>query len=219
MTEQNISHELQERESHSALSKEEPHVSYWKDEESYDAALVRRYLKPLREAIKNSGAIPASLQAAVLNDLHWYFTVDLRERAPTVIVNESMAVVFHGRIREIMAYIDHDTIASLDNALMSLEVRHALFSYKAPTCHSPVVIDAYDHDQHLVRLSYFVHGTPPTETFLIDGQSVKPAHCKYRGCRFFRRMLLRQRIVWLPVTENKIIQVLLDEKPAELGIG
>ena len=219
MLNQNLPRESRESESLRHLSSMEPPVSIWKDSATYDAALVHRYLRPLQKAQTSSGAIPRSLQESVLNDLHWYFTIDLRERAPTVTVNEPMAVVFHERVREIMAYIDRDTIASGDTASISIEVRHALFSYKDPTCHSPVALDAYDHDQRLVRLSYFVHGTPPAETFLIDGQSVKPAYCKYRGCRFFRRMLLRQRIVWLPASEEKTIQVLLGGQPAELCIG
>lgn len=219
MSEQSTLSKSRDNEAPRGFLSEEPPASIWREKATYDTVLVDRYLAPLQEAQRSAGTVPVSLQIAVLNELHWYFSVDLRERAPTVTVNEPMAVVFHQRVREIMAYIDRDTIASLDSCSISLEVKHALFSYKAPACHSPVIIDAYDHDQCLVRLTYFVHSVLPAETFLIDGKSIKPAYCKYRGCRYFRRLLLRQRIVWLPVDENKTIQVLLDGQSVELGIG
>lgn len=193
-------------------------ATVWKDKNTYGMALVERYLEPLRSAKSKSGQIPRTLQNSVLCELQSYFATDLRERSPTVIVTEPMAVEFHALVKEIMSYIELDMIAAIDENLASQEVKHALLSYKAPSCYSPIVLDAYDHDQKLVRLSYFIHGIPPSETFLIDGEQVQPTYQKYRACRFFKRMLLRQRIVWLAASGNKTIQVLLNGEVSELTV-
>lgn len=197
----------------------EPRTETWKEKATYRAAITHGYLQPLKTAIKVLGSVPRWLQRTVLLDLQWYFTVDMRERSPTVAVNECMAVEFHEIVREVMSLVEVETITSLDAHTVNLEVRHALLSYKHLECHSPVALDAYDHEQGLVRLNYYIHGTPPTEVFMLDGERVEPAYCKYRGCRFFRRMLLRQRIVWLHASRAKAIQVLLNDQEVELTVG
>ena len=130
-----------------------------------------------------------------------------------------MAVEFHDIVGRIMRHIDITTIASIDSPEISAEVKHALLSYKNFRCHSPVAIDAIDHDQKLIRITYFLHGDKPNEVFLLDGRETAPAFAKYRACNYFRRMLLRQRIVWLPFTQEKNIEVFLDGKLTEITLG
>ena len=197
----------------------EPETSTWRDKATYSERLVDNYLAPLEEANQEFGKAPAELQRTLIEHLHWYFTLDSRERAPTVVVNESMAMEFHNIVGRIMHHINIDTIASLDSLEISAEVKHALLSYKNLRCHSPVTIDAIDHDQRLVRITYFLHGDKPSEVFLLDGCETTPAFAKYRACNYFRRMLLRQRIVWLPITQENDIEILLDGKLTEIILG
>ena len=196
----------------------EPETAIWRDKSTYSERLVANLLDPLEAASKQFGKAPAELQRSVIEHLHWYFAVDSRERAPTVLVDESMAVGFHEIIYRIMRHIDIGTIKSLP-AQISAEIKHALLSYKSLRCHSPVTIDAVDHDQRLVRITYFLHGEKPSEIFLLDGRETRPAFKKYRACKYFRRTLLRQRIVWLPITHENDIEVLLDGKLTTIVVG
>ena len=182
----------------------------WKDKATYEDRLVSEYLAPLEMACRQYGEAPAALQRQVAGELQAYFATDARERAPTVVVNEVMAQRFHDVLRQIMRFVSRSAVASLDPSLVSAEVKHALLSYKNLESWSPVVVDAYDHDQGLVRLSYYIHGTKPREEFFVDGRVTQPAFAKYRSCNFFRRMLLRQRIVWLPVGAADTLSVRLD---------
>ena len=167
----------------SAAATTEPSPAVWRDPATYDYALQHNFIAPLEEAMQRLGRAPHSLQLALLQQLHWYFTVDLRERAPTVALTPAQAPAFHDRIRQIMRHIDAETLEALDPQQASPEVRHALLSYQDPVLHSSATLDAYDHDQGLVRLSYYVHGEPPAETFMIDEVAVAPAYAKYRTCR------------------------------------
>ncbi|OOG51172.1 CDP-glycerol glycerophosphotransferase family protein [Polaromonas sp. C04] len=197
----------------------EPSPDFWRDPATYDGTLQRDFIAPLEEAVQLLGRAPYSLQLALLQQLHWYFTVDLRERAPTVALTPAQAPAFHDRIRQIMRHIDAETLEALDPQQASPEVRHALLSYQDPVLHSSATLDAYDHDQGLVRLSYYVHGGPPAETFMIDEVAVAPAYAKYRACRYYHRMLLRQRIAWLPVASARTLKVLLDGALVPLAVG
>lgn len=189
----------------------------WRDKATYDTTLREAFLYPIEPAAR-SGGLPRQLKKAVIEKLHWYFTIDGRERAPTVIVNAAMADVFHDIVGRIMAHIDIAAIAATDDPEISFEVKQALLAYKKPNCHSSVIIDAYDHDQQLLRLTYYVHGDKPTESFLLDGESVEPAYAKYRACNYFRRMLLRQRIVWLPVSDKNSVAVKLAGNPQSISL-
>lgn len=202
-----------------ALDAAEPPTAFWRDPITYDRFIEVNFITPLQEAAQQHGHAPRALQLAVLQQLHWYFTVDIRERAPTVALTTSQAPQFHALVGQVMRHIEADMLQAAELQHVSSEVRHALLSYQLPVLHTNVALDAYDHAQGLVRLSYYVHGTPPPETFLIDGVAVQPTYAKYRGCRYFHKLLLRQRLVWLPVAAANSLQVLLAGAAAPVTIG
>lgn len=197
----------------------EPNRAFWEDPGTYDAALKHGYLALLQRGCSEDGKVPLWLQKTVLLDLQYYFKTDMGERSPTVVVTEPMANVFHKFINEIMRYINVEAIEFLSSRSVYVEVIHALFSYKALICYSPVAIDSYDHQQGLIRLSYYCHGTKPLEDFLLDGHAVAPVYSKYRACNFFRRKLLQERIVWLSAGQAKKLIVQLDGKAASIMPG
>ena len=71
-----------------------------------------------------------------------------------------------------------------------------------------------------MRVTYWLHGAAPSEQFLVDGRAVEPAYGKFRACRYFRRDLLRQRIVWLPANSDATsLHVTLGGVPAQVAVG
>ncbi|WP_181358883.1 CDP-glycerol glycerophosphotransferase family protein [Pseudothauera lacus] len=182
----------------------------WRDPATYREVLRRDFLEPLRQLAREHGAVPAAQQHDLLCRLHWYFTADMRERAPTVTLTESEADGFHALLEQIMAHVDDAALASFAAAGAAVEVRHALYSYRRLRAWSPAVADACDHRQRLLRLSYYVHGEPPVEQWLVDGRPCQPVFEKYRGCRFFHRLRFRQRIVWLPLDAGSRLELRLD---------
>ena len=197
----------------------EPTSAVWRDPVTYAAAVQQGLVAPLQQSAARYGRAPGWLQAAVLQHLSGYFTVDLRERAPTVVVDEAMAVVFHDAVRQAMQHIDAATLLALQDGVASPEVRHALWSYRAIECHSTPTVDAYVHDQALLRVTYWVHGNPPAERFMVDGLAIEPSFAKQRACNFFRRRLLRQRIAWLDVAGKRDVRVHLAGRELALGLG
>lgn len=202
-----------------ATAQAEPPAAVWRDKTTYAQAVQHAFAEPLEQAAATQGTAPRWLQLAVLRHLAWYYTVDARERAPTVVVDEPMAVVFHDLVGRALRQVDMALLDHLPATLASPEVCHALWSYQAPQLHSPPVADAYDHDQGLMRLSYWHHGTPPAERFVADGQPLQPAFAKQRACNWFRRRLLRQRIAWLPVAHERELRVELGGRAVAVAVG
>lgn len=190
----------------------EPPLSAWRNLAMYGEVLQRDFIRPLEIQSERYGGISGEMQVDVLRRLHWYFTVDMRERAPTVTLTADRAGVFHELVHRIMNYIDPVTVGEIDDPAITLEVRHALYSYCGLRRCSPGLVDAYDRDQGLFRLTYYILGELPNETFLVDGREVTPPYKKYRGCRFFHRLCMRQRIVWLPAGPGGTISLNLDGK-------
>lgn len=202
-----------------ATAQAEPPAAVWRDKTTYAQAVQHAFAEPLEQAAAAQGTAPRWLQLAVLRHLAWYYTVDARERAPTVVVDEPMAVVLHDLVGRALRQVDMALLDHLPATLASPEVCHALWSYQAPQLHSPPVADAYDHDQGLMRLSYWHHGTPPAERFVADGQPLQPAFAKQRACNWFRRRLLRQRIAWLPVAHERELRVELGGRAVAVAVG
>lgn len=197
----------------------EPPREFWADRTVYDERLRDEFIAPLADAAGRDGVAPAALQLRVLEQLHWHFTVDRRAVAPTQWVDDALAATFHRRVAEVMRYVAPETLEALPPAAIP-EVRHALLSYKGRRLHSGVSIDAVDHHRQLVRVSYWVHGEPPSEHFTVDGEEVKPAFAKYRACRYFERTLFRQRIAWLPAGQDaRDLRVELGGAPVAAGVG
>ncbi len=202
-----------------ATAQAEPPVAVWRDKASYAQALQHAFVEPIEEAAAQRAGAPRWLQLAVLRHLSWYFTVDSRERAPTVVVDEPMAVVFHQLVGRALRPVDMRLLEQLPATLASPEVCHALWSYQGGQHHSAPVADAYDHDQGLMRLTYWHHGTPPAERVVADRQPLQPAFAKQRACNFFRRRLLRQRIAWLPVADKAELQLDLAGRTVAVAVG
>lgn len=186
----------------------------WNKVETYGERLREECLRPLLEACEINGFVPQSLQQEVLARLHPYFSVDARERAPTVIVTEEMAAVFHDLVALIMRHIDLAVVDSLETQLVSVEVKYALMSYKACELPPLLAVTGYDDRQDLIELSYYFRsGKISGEEFLWDGRVVRPRYEKIRGCRFFRRTLYFERIVWIPVVKDGELAILLNGIP------
>lgn len=196
----------------------EPPLSHWRNPAVYDEVLEREFLQPL-EVAAAAGGVQAALQDDLLRRLHWYFSVDGRERAPTMTLTAERAPAFHALVARLMRHISPAAIAALDAAVVSVEVKHVLLSYLQLTHQSAAVVDACDHEQGLVRVSYYLHGAPPAETWLLDGEPLQPAYAKYRGCRYFHQLRLRQRTVWLPYGEARRLSLQLDGQAHALSLS
>lgn len=194
----------------------EPHFDHWCKLDTYGRRLSETCLEPLQLSTQTSGRAPRWLQRAVVDQLHWYFDVDLRERAPTVVINRNRAPAFHECIGQILTMVDVETIHELQALGVRQDVIHALLSYIVQPMYDKLTVDAYDSAQQLARLRYFLHGHWRSETFSVGGRSVTPTYAKYRACKFFTRTLYWQRVIWLPMSPGDRLACVIDSHPVQV---
>lgn len=201
-----------------AAAPEPPH-GFWKDVDNYLGHLENALVLPLERAADECGSPPRWLQAAALQHLHWYFTVDARAQAPTVSLSESRAVEFHHLMGRALGQVHEGLLMTCAPLLAEVAVCHALWSYQGPTAWSAPMLDAYDHEQQLVRLSYYIQGARPAEAVCLNGSESPAQFAKYRAWKFFHRTLFQQRIAWFKADAHSELSLQLNGSQAAVAVG
>lgn len=183
----------------------------------YTKVLRNGYLALLRASAEQRGAAPEWLQNYVLYELSWYFSSqDSGAGAVTGAVG-SVAEEFHRLLGEIVQYLDEALVVGFDLRRMDRTWKELLLhAYDPAPWHDPfVTVTALDHDQRLIRVTYLFTGDLPEEEFRGRGRLVEPVHGKVRDIDYHGRVLLRERIVWLPM---RLLHVRLDGHLVEIKI-
>jgi glycosyltransferase involved in cell wall biosynthesis len=174
----------------------------WVQEDKYTTVLERGYLDLLRHVASELGSIPTWVQNVVLYDLLFYFRTDGSTNSATGLVGEAWTDRFHLLAEEILRYIDTETIDGFAVMPTSWQLKETLIiGYKGErSVPASVWLEKLDADQRLVQLRYFYGGATPDEKLWVDGRRALPAYAKTRDLVSLNRVLLHERIAWLPAT-------------------
>jgi glycosyltransferase involved in cell wall biosynthesis len=174
------------------------------------------YLDALEKGSERFGRAPEWLQNFVLYELSYYFSADQgMSNAQTAAVGET-AAEFIAILRILAPLFDEEVVESFsirrfDRAWRDIMI-HGL---REKPWHTPyVVLQSYDSSKDLVKVAYRFSGELPVERILVRGKPFKVEHSKIRGLHFFEHVLLRERIVWVPLSGS--LRVTLDGRPVQL---
>lgn len=175
----------------------------WTRPTRYTVVPERGYLDLLRRGAESSGAAPEWLQNFVLYELSWYFTAEDRPAGAQTAATGAVADTFWQLLGRIAAHLEPRVIESFDLVKFRPVWREVLLLARAPDTWRPTSIarDRRDRQQRLARFRYRFGGEPPTEKFFLHGKQVLPLHQKTRPVRYFDRVVLRERVLWLPQGE------------------
>lgn len=185
----------------------------------YTRVLEHGYLDVLRIAELKYGAVPGWLQQFILYELSWYFsTQDSVAGAVTGAVGQ-VSDEFHGLMKQITGYLDPVMIDSFTLRRMRPQWRRIMaHAYRdEPWRQEYASLSFLDTQQKLVRLTYLYTGSLPTEDMRANGVVVMPIHAKSKAISYHGRILIRERILWLPSTAT--LRLYLDGQPVELIFG
>ena len=175
------------------------------------------YLDVIRRAIARHGVVPGWLASCLLYDMHWYFAAP--DPAAPAGRPESGDLVerFHELTAEILGRFDVEAalpfVPPTVPPLPRLVLGHG---YRDEPWHEDFVqLSSLDVPQELVRASFFFTGELPEETWWANGRQITPLHAKVRDFRFYGRVLLRERIVWLPA--DRTLKADLDGAPVAMA--
>ncbi len=74
-----------------------------------------------------------------------------------------------------------------------------------------------DADQQLIQIRYFLSGQLPEERFWLFGRPAEPIFSKVRDLTYLDRVLMHERIVWLPATAEIRVSINGRRMPLEFG--
>ncbi|HEY8238682.1 MAG TPA: glycosyltransferase family 2 protein, partial [Candidatus Limnocylindrales bacterium] len=171
--------------------------------------LEHGYNEVLDAATALHGSIPAWLQQVIVYELSWYLSADEKITSDIVLADE-LVPRFHELMARIVSRLEPDVVAA--HRVRKLRVVWAdilAHGYREETWHMPFVVRGkLDREMGLRRLGYRFVGAQPDERFVVDGVEVAPAFAKTRAHRYYGRVLIDERIIWIPW--GTTIQVFLD---------
>ncbi|WP_019877488.1 bifunctional glycosyltransferase/CDP-glycerol:glycerophosphate glycerophosphotransferase [Sporichthya polymorpha] len=166
----------------------------------YTTVPRRGYLDLLRRGAERRGGVPAWVQNLVIYDLSWSLAYQDRAAGAGGGPRGAVAEEFHDLLAEITTHLDPDVIANFNARTIPYIWREILAHGYGPPGWRPqgVVRDRRDRAAQLDRVRYRYTGDLPAEEFVVDGVRVEPLHSKSRDLDYFERLVLRERIAWVP---------------------
>ena len=193
--------------------------SSWAKPEKYTVLPEVGYLRLLEQIKAMRGYVPVWAQNLVLYDLLFYFRQDERIHSATAWVDGQISERFHESVAKILEHVEPATISGFSILPTSQQLRQALLiGYKGvgkrPTSLPLIRVDT---EREIVQVRYWFGGELPQEDFRVRGVSIQPVYGKVRDVGYLGRVLLRERIVWLPATGTVRIALDGDALPLTLG--
>ncbi len=186
------------------------------DARRYTDVLRHGYLDVLQIGAERYGTAPEWLQHFVLYELSWYFSSEgtIIRSGPRGAVAEEL----HELMPQILALLDRRLIETTDLPRLRRLARLVLLHGYAdqPWRELPTRVSAFDRDQRLVRLAYYFTGEPPAEELAVGGETVRPAYAKTRDVAVHERVLLRERLLWVP--SSAPVRLRLDGRAVDIGL-
>jgi glycosyltransferase involved in cell wall biosynthesis/CDP-glycerol glycerophosphotransferase (TagB/SpsB family) len=188
----------------------------WQKAEKYTVLPKVGYLRLLETVHAQRGSVPEWLQNLVLYDLFFYFRMDAQLNSTTASVPVEVTDEFHRTVEQIATYIDAEVIDGYKVAWTNREMRQAfLLGAKKDRARPRVAaLTKLDTGRRLVRLSYYFTGSLPAEEFFVNGKEVQPVHRKIRSVVYLNKVMMYERIAWLPATATITLRV--DGNPVTL---
>ncbi|WP_127479198.1 bifunctional glycosyltransferase/CDP-glycerol:glycerophosphate glycerophosphotransferase [Nocardioides pantholopis] len=174
----------------------------------YTQVLEHGYLDLLRRGAQRHGRAPGWLQSFVLYELSWYFSSHDAKQGRTAARGE-VADRFHELLAQIVALLDPELVAGFWRRGIRREWRAALLHAYAdqPWHDDHAVITAVDPARRLYRVSYLFTGPAPREQAYVGGAEVALTHAKTRDLASHDRVLLHERLLWLPASKSLRLHV------------
>ena len=162
------------------------------------------YLDVLDSARRDLGDVPLWLQNFLLYELHWYLKSESKRCGSVGAATGWVADKFHELMAQILKLIDREAIS--DFALVPFEPiwrEVLLYSFQDRPWHGSYAVTLKPQSpRDLIRVTYHYFGEAPVEEFRDRGQLIQPRHRKRRSVRMFDRVVLRERIAWVPFSDN-----------------
>ena len=185
-----------------------------RDVRRYTDVLEHGYLEVARHAKATHGFVPGWLASFLVYELGWYFFEPDSTKPTPATEDPAISERFHDLFQQVLATFDVDRAMLFASPSIGTGARRVLH-HAYSGWHQPYVqYGQLDQEEQTVRASYHYAGERPAEEWLVDGQPWTPLHAKDRVYEYAGRVLMRERIAWLP--SDCTTRLLLDGEPVEI---
>ena len=165
----------------------------------YTDVFTYGYEAILDEARRLRGDVPTWLKHFLCYEIAGYFSAAMNNSV-AVLSEGPIVEQFHERVRGVLRQVQPRT--TLDHHEYRLNYDSRLVTMVAyeddPWCDPEVFVDKFDPQQQLVRMRYRFTGRAPSEELHSGDVPVAPRHAKTRDVSLFGKVLMRERILWVP---------------------
>ena len=188
----------------------------WGDPRAYSELPEHGWLGMLQAAQRSRGRVPQWAQYMVLYDLVWFYIDDKRMHSDTGSATPEQQESMHRLLEKIIALIDLEVIDTFSVVSQGWLFHNILRTYYKGLrdAEHPVLQGTTDPDQQVTTYHYLFQGSVPEEEFTVNGLPAVPVSAKVLEHRVLGRVLLRERILVLPMGED--IRVVLDGSPGHV---
>jgi glycosyltransferase involved in cell wall biosynthesis len=158
------------------------------------------YLDVITHGLERFGHTPEWVQNFVIYELSWYFSSEDSPGGTATAATGDVAKDFLDVLTEIRAHLDPEVIASFRVRWLQPIWRQILLHglSDVPWHSECAVMEVVDADQGLVKVLHRYTGPEPEVEYVSGGVPVTPLHTKVRAHLYFDRVLMWERISWLP---------------------
>lgn len=191
-----------------------------RDPERFRAVPRMGLLRLLRESSPPGGGYPPEwVQNLVLCELARYFRPEQVSAGAATAVRGELAECFVEALGQIVRLLDPRVVAGYRVTRFDPSWRDILLHGLTGPCGagpavwvSPfVAVNGRDPIRRQIQLAYRFTGPPPSEQVLLSGRPIEVEHGKIRTYEFFDRVLLYERLAWVPA--HRSVRVVLDGHP------
>ncbi len=173
------------------------------------------YVATVRQARTRRGRVPAWLQHLLVDELAWYLQEDERV-ANRVELPDPDVAAFHEQLDAVLRELDPEVVAAHPRRLRPAWRDILAHAGRGTDWHAQTAAaTTVDEAMRLMRVTYRFTGELPAETVTLDGSPIAPAWAKTQANVYYRRPLLRTRILWLPMDPR--VALVLDGTPVPIG--
>jgi CDP-glycerol glycerophosphotransferase (TagB/SpsB family)/glycosyltransferase involved in cell wall biosynthesis len=174
----------------------------------YTSILRFGYLD-LLETAAAIGPVPRWLENAIVYDLVWYFKEQLAVHSLSASAPPEVLDEFHDLVAQIVRRITPDAIRSFDFVGVDHSIRQALLrGYQEESVRPDYVrVSDVDEPRRLVKFEYWFSGELPHEEYRVSDVPMAPVHETIQDFVFYRRPVIRRRIVWLPLSSLTTVTI------------
>ena len=188
------------------------------DARRYTAVFQYGYLDVIERARSRHDRVPEWLQHVLIYELSWYLSAD-ESPSSEIRLPDDLVPRFHELFAQTIDHLEPDVVAR--HTVRPLKSVWAdIFAHvgrPGPWHSSTIALTKVDAQAGLRRIGYRFVGRPPVESFGIDGTAVVPLYQKTMAHSYYGRILVRERIVWLPADGR--LDVRLDDTAMKVRKG